>query len=295
MGFYRIMVPVLLCCAAGGSAFAAGPAMDFDRGFDVKAALEAAGRGLPPIAPASGQFNNNLRSTRDCRSFAFKAGGPAVSDTAELTSYVFQKACSGGQCYDQLVRTVKRKVRISLSGDSALLPWEQEAFGVCLEDTALEARVEEASHKYEITKKPGMELTEFSAEAVSRLRTEPDHAGITAVSWGPSGSSGSLELALKDKWAAVYGAEPGEKTVVKITVREEAPLWPDGVVFEQELVLAPAELYNIDLSLYAAGLRRPLEAGRKYYAQWGFRREGGLSRGVFVKGGETARAVLPPR
>lgn len=279
-----------VCAAAGGT----GGAMDFDRGFNVSAALEAAAPAVQPAAQAKG-FMSKLRATKDCSFFTFKAGSPPVSEPAILKSYVFQKVCKGNRCYDELLRTEKRKTVVSLTGTREIFPWEKDVFSVCLEDTVVSAEVTGASHKYELTKVPGKELYEIKAEAKAKLRMEPDYAGITAESWEFKGKTGSLELTLKDKWAAVYGASLAEKTVIKLTVKQENPAWFDGVVFEQELSVAPAELYRLDLSEHASGLRRPLEDGKKYYAQWGFRREGGISKDSFVKGGETARVLFPLR
>jgi len=249
---------------------------------------------VPPASQAKG-FINSMKVTRDCAFFTFKADSPLVSKPAVLKSYVFRKVCKGERCYEELARTEKRKVTVSLSGTREILPWEKDVFSVCLKDTAVSAKVIEASSKYKITKTPGAEIYEINAAASAKLRTAPDNAGITAQSWSVSGETGSLKLVLKDKWSEIYGLSQTEKTVIKLTVRQDKTAWFDGVVFEKEITLAPAEHYRIDLSEYASELKQPLQDGRKYYAQWSFSRKGGISKNSFVNGGETARVVFPVR
>ena len=294
----KILAPAL-AAAFASSAAAAEPAADFTRGFDLGAAMEAAAP-APEASPARLQFFNKLRATKGCRFVSFKAGDPAVSAPVTLTSHVFETVCEqyqdGRHCYEKLLRRGRRKVTVELTGDRTPLPWEREVFGVCLEDTTVTAEVVEASHDYEIIEKPGLPVYRVEARAKRRIAGAPDPSGLTAGSWEVPTGAVAPRLELKDKWASFYGTAPGaERTVIKVTLKQDNPLWFDGVILEKELELPPAALYSLDFSGYAAEFRRPLEPGRQYYVKWGFSRKGAISKGAFINGGETTRIVLPLR
>lgn len=271
----------------------------FGPGFDLGAALEAA-PAAPEANPAKLGVFTRLRATKGCKFISFRADSPAVSEPVTLTSHVFEKVCEvyqdGKHCYEKLLRRERRKVYVELTGERTPLPWAREVFGICLEDTALSAEVAEASHKYRITKTPGKPLYRVEARAESRLPSPPDPAGIAAQAWSVPAGQAFPRLALADKWSAFYGAVPGaERTVLRLTLKQDSPGWFDGTILETELELEPAELYTVDFSLYAAQFRRPLEAGRQYYVKWSFSRRGGLSKGTWLNGGETGRLLLPAR
>ncbi|MBU2574398.1 MAG: hypothetical protein KKH28_10020 [Elusimicrobia bacterium] len=275
---------------------AAETAIDFDRGAGLKAVMEnlhdgAAGR------PSFVIVRNSLSSTRDCKLFTFRADDPLVSPPGLLQSSVYQTVCveyQGKQyCHDELVRTEKRNVTVALRGNRTMLPWERDMFDVCLKDTAVTVEVVEASHRYKIGKKAGPDKYQVEAVAKGKLKTEPDPAGISVDSWGLSAQSGGLELALKDKWAAVYGKVKNEKTLIKATLKMEKAHWFDPVIFEKEFILSPADVYGIDFSKYALEFKQPLEFGRKYFVEWGFKRKGNMSKGSFKNGGATGRVFLP--
>lgn len=294
-----------LSAAVLGAAFALpvaaeGPAIDFDRGTDLGAVIESArAAGAPEWSSLN--LGSSLNITRDCKLIAFKAEDPLVSQPVQLTSYVHHKVCAEYQgqtlCHDELLRTEKRNVSVALLGKRTALPWERDVFNICLKDTALTAEVIEASHRYKITKKAGPEDCVIQAMAKSKLKTEPDADGVSLGSWGVS-QAGGLELSLNDKWAVVYGKGifpyyKGEQTLIKVTLKMEKTNWFDPVILEKELLVAPADVYSIDFSKYAAEFRQPLEPGQKYFVKWGFRRKGHLSRESFVTGGETERVFLP--
>lgn len=276
-------------------AFAAEPAADFTRGFSLEAALPEA----QAIPEPRLDFINKLRSTKDCKFIAFKAGDPQISRPASLTSYVFEKVCEdyqdGRHCFERLLRKERRKVVVELTGARMALPWEREVFGVCLEDTSVSVEVAEASHKYNIVKKPGLPEYRVEAQAVAKIPAAPDPAGITAGALAAAEGPAGLTLAFEDKWGSFYADFPEERTVLRLTLKQDNPAWFDGVVLEKELELAPAEAYSVDFSQFASDFRRPLEPGRLYYVKWSFSRKGNVSKKAVVNGGETPRAVFLPR
>ncbi|MBI4803375.1 MAG: hypothetical protein HY796_12725 [Elusimicrobia bacterium] len=291
-----------LSAAILGAAFtlptaAAGQAIDFDRGTDMNAVGETVRDGASAEKWPFVMVGNSLRATRDCKFFAFRAGDLLVSPPALLQSSVYRTVCeqyAGKEhCYDELVRTEKRNVTVTLRGNRTMLPWERDVFNVCLKDTAVTVEVDEASHRYKIGKKAGPDTYEVQAVAAGKLTTEPDWAGISVASWNISAQSGGLELALKDKWAAVYGKGKDEKTLIKVTLKMAKAHWFDPVILEKEFLLSPADVYSMDFSKYALEFRQPLEFGQKYFAQWGFKRKGKLSKESFINGGETERIFLP--
>lgn len=295
MEILKSVLTAALAAAWAFPAFAAGPASDFSGGFSLEAALPGAGTVPEPKL----SFISKLRATKDCEFITFKAGAPGVSRPASLNSYVFEEVCEqyqdGRHCFENLLRKEHRKVTVELTGNRAPLPWEREVFGVCLEDTSLSVEIAEASHRYRIIKKPGLPEYRVEAFAESKIPASPDPAGITAgtleMSEGPTG----LKLKFSDKWGAFYAASPGEKTVLRLTLKQDNPAWFDGVLLDKELELAPGESYELDFAQFSGDFRRRPEPGRQYYVKWGFSRRGAVSKGTFMHGGETPRTVFLPR
>jgi hypothetical protein len=299
MDILKKILPGALAMACACPVLAAEPAGDFTRGFSLEAALSGAPASPEAGRPSVQQFLSKLRATRDCKFITFKAEDPLVSNPVSLTSYVFEKVCEeyqdGRHCFEKLLRKEHRKISVELTGSRTALPWERDVFGVCLEDTAISAEVAEGSHKYKLIKKPGLPETRIEAFAEAKIAAAPAPSAITAgnlqLSEGPAG----LTLELKDKWGAAYAAFSAERTVLKLTLKQDNPAWFDGVVLEKELELAPDGNYKIDFAQLASEFRRPLEAGRLYYVKWGFSRKGEISKKDFVHGGETPRTVFLPR
>ncbi|OGS57989.1 MAG: hypothetical protein A3J79_09525 [Elusimicrobia bacterium RIFOXYB2_FULL_62_6] len=285
----------VLAAALAAPVAAGQPAIDFDRGADMGAIMESVQESAKAADWSFAAVGSSLYSSRDCQLISFKAGDPLQSKPVKLVSQVYHQVCEQYQgqsyCHDELLRTVKRDVSVSLLGARKTLPWERDVFNVCLQDTVVDAEVVEASHKYKLGKKAGQDDCVIEATAKGKITNEPDADGISVGAWGLSG--GSFELKLNDKWGTAYAADKAEMTLVRVTLKMEKANWFDPVLVEKEFVLDPAEVYTVDFSKYAAEFNHKLEFGQKYFVKWGFRREGSLSKSTFIHGGETERVFLP--
>ena len=115
---------------------------------------------------------------------------------------------------------------------------------------------------------------------------KPDASGITVASLSPG-----LKLSLADRWASYY---TGEKTVLKLTLRKEVSFWPDQTVLEKELTVDPAAGYSVDFLAYGGEFSQKLEAGKKYYVKYSFKRAGKISKQDFTKTSETGKISYQP-
>ena len=262
-------------------------------------AVPGAAVAQPEPAPAAGTAQPGLaqQDTQDCSLATFLYGGPLESQPATLHDYQTKRVCEsyGGKnyCHDQ-VRDMSANAVIALTGTRTTLPWERDVFKVCLQRGLLRGeRVKVhtivASHHYKMLRKPSAGGYRIEALAQGKLRTNPDPAGISAVSFGNDAANG-LVLTLTDKWASYY---QGDKTVVKVALKMVKPFAFDPVAFEQELVLPPQDSYVIRFADYAAQFKKPLEHGMEYFVEWGFKREGKVSNGDYQKSGATMRAMYP--
>ena len=279
------------------NSFAQKMEINFDRGIDMGEIFKDINYDNNAQRINFVSVENSFTATRDCHFFNFYYNSPVPSPVFTLKSYVYRKVCQSYQgqnyCHDELVRTVKRNIKVSFSGERNILPWERDIFNVCLKDTKIDTTIVEATHKYKIMGKGGPEDDyEVIAEAVKKVKTDPDSSGIYINYWGLSDNN-SLRLELKDKWAEIYSKRDNEKTIIKVVLKMKKDYWFDPVIFEKEFIFKPSQIYNIDFSKYKNEFKNQLVYGQKYYVEWGFIREGEISRNIFVDGGKTEFIFLP--
>ncbi|PIS46531.1 MAG: hypothetical protein COT17_08135 [Elusimicrobia bacterium CG08_land_8_20_14_0_20_51_18] len=199
---------IILAAAFTGAAKASEPAADFDKGFDTQAAMENFYTEAAESDPSFVFVMNGLTATTDCAVFAFGVGDPAVSATAVLKSRVDREVCEqvNGEekCHDEFVREVKRNVSVELRGNEGLRPGEKEVFRVCLKDTKISPEVLEASHRYELSEKPGPENDyRLIASAVKKMKGGAAVSGFRKVSPDLPEVSLNAGSVLREAWTSV--------------------------------------------------------------------------------------------
>lgn len=272
-------------------------ALNFDQGVQVGDILgkakELAAKDATVITPA--QMSSN-RYESDCVRFTFSPNDQPVSDAIWLRSTEWVTECrpyggdprrgGGGQnCYERPGYTYNERVQITLKERQPLFPWESDSFRVCLQGPWLDVNTLSSAYEYNMVQ-GGNRNGNIVLAPGRKLAMKPDPAGITAQ------LSGAMLLSLTDKWASFYsGAD--EKVVLKVTLKKDVPNWFDPTLIETELesAVVPA---RIDLKQFAAKFSQKLEAGKKYYVDLSFKRVGRISKGDYVKSGETTPTAYQP-
>ncbi|MEK7656887.1 MAG: hypothetical protein AAB412_03965, partial [Elusimicrobiota bacterium] len=235
----------------------------------------------------------SIRATRDCVRFAFGLEGAAVSEPAWLSSTEYIEECrnipgnpreGGGHrdCWERPGFTHREKVQVKIEPRLPVFPWEREAVEVCLEGHWLDAYVVKGAYEYKISEAGGL----FTLLPGKRLPMDPDSAGISAEA--PLNHQRSLALSFKDKWASFY---KGEKTLLKVALKQEVPGWFDTTIVEKEIPFPGADSYFVD---FGSLIIDKLKTGKKYYVKWSFKRVGKISTEKQVDRGETTRVVYTP-
>lgn len=267
----------------------AEPVVDFDRidAAGIVGELRQTARKSP------GLDNRKVRTTswrteRDCAHISFGVNDPLRSESIELESREYRDVCypsgpNGGQnCYEQVYRSERRRVRVEVFGRGEMLPWERDVFLVCLDGSWLSASVVDASHAYEL-EVPGWRDDLISARAKHKTRSEPDPYGIVG-DLTFDGPSGNFLLTLRDRWARYYASEP---LVLELTLKRHHKNWFDETILTKEVTLPTAESYSVRYADYAAELKDKLKPGKKYYVNWRFKRSGSVSKNSWQKHRET--------
>lgn len=289
----RLVAAAWLAVAAAGAH--AAPDASFDQGVDVSAAIEAAKAAPAAAAPAAVASS---WSERDCATFRFAPGDAPVSETVQLRSQEWVQEChyggdprhgGGRQCWDRPGFTYHERVRVTLRDRQSLLPWESDSFRVCLQGPWLDIDSLETAYEYKLVQ-GGSRNGEFVLSPVRKTPMKPDPAGLLI-----EGLSAELKLALRDKWASYYAA-PGERLVLKLTVKEDVPNWANPTVAELTLSVDnhSADRFTVDLLQDSFGLRGKVKAGKKYYVKVQFQRKGTISKGDTVAAGESAPVKYQP-
>lgn len=270
----------LALLAAAASAQVPMPAVDFDSGIDVRALMQKDASVLPE--------RGKITATRSCSVATFKPGDAPTSAPMSLQSIVTQRVCHvywGSKiCGDRTLRTVSRSVAVSIQGDHALLPWETEAFSVCLQGEKLETEVLAAAYRYG---KPAFRsdagLWTLLLPAERKIATAPDPQGLSLAAFTEEPDGLSVEFA--DKWAKEYA---GDMTRLIIEVKRDSRLLPDPTVFSLDLVQSAALSYQVSFK----DLQRKLRTGEKYYVTWKFARQGKVSTTAVQQGGRSGELAL---
>lgn len=278
----RLLAAAVLFVSATG--YAAPDA--FDTGFDVKAALAEVHAEAPVRTSAA-------RYTSDCANVTIR-GDETESPSVTLRTQEWVEEChyvpgdprhgGGGQnCWTRPGNTWKQTARVKVSERKALYPWESDTFQVCLEGPWLDARPLATAYDYTYDRHAGA-YGELVFVPGGKKRMKPDAGGIVI-----EGLSPALVLSLRDKWASYYA---GEKTTLKLEVKEDVPNWFDPTVAEISGEIAGGgDRITVDV---ASGLAGKLKAGKKYYVKVSFQRIGSISKDDEVSAGETSPTEYRP-
>lgn len=273
------MLAAPLCAQTSASDF------NFDQGIDVHALMQqdngqAHGDSLlPPIKTA----------TRSCAVAKFKPSDAATSAPMALQSLVTERVCHTywGKtiCGDQTLETVTRSVVLSIQGTHTLLPWETEAFSVCLQGDQTDVKTLSAAYKYgEPTFRAAAgQPYAVILPAVEKIATAPDPEGVTLQSF--TETADGVALSFTDKWTQYY---KGDETGLSVEVKRDMKLLPDPVVFEQRVSQAAAASYSLTFK----DVQGKLRTGEKYYVVWKFSRQGKVSTGAEQPGGRSQELTL---
>ncbi len=284
----------LLAAAVLAFALPAAAAPDFDAGLDASALLTEAKAGAAAATAVEAQSSFNRRTTRDCATIVFRPGSPTVSEAVWLSSTEWVVECyptggdprrggGGRTCHERPGYTYRERVQITLRERLPLLPWEEDAFRVCLDGPFLDT--DQLESAYEYTRAGYGRDGNITVAPVRKTPMRPDPAGVSAT------IAPNLAVALADRWASYYA---GERVVIKLTLKKHVPNWFDPVVLEKEVELPVAASYAVELAAEAAAAGARLEAGKSYYAVYAVKRVGPVSRPVFTRGLETNKAAYAP-
>ncbi|MBI5622886.1 MAG: hypothetical protein HY924_03820 [Elusimicrobia bacterium] len=301
---------------------AEAPAPDFDQGVDASDILQKAKAIASEDKKAGAQgpvAQYFTRYDRDCASFTFRPEDNPASTEVLLRSTEWVEECypapqppyppyppqqpyprpgyprlldgrtphssSGQNCYERPGRTYQERASVAIRDRQALYPWEYDSFQVCLEGPWLRLDDLETAYEYK-TVQGGNYDGRYVVSPIKKIRMKPDPAGITARSLGSD-----MTLSLADRWASHYA---GEQTVLILKLKKHVPNWFDALLVEKELSFPSAGSYIVDLKAFAGEFSQKLEAGKKYYVDYSFKRVGKISKDSVMKVGETDKAVYQP-
>ena len=272
----------------------AAPSADFDKGLDAKAFLAAAKEEAKTEKVDFDAKDLKYRAERDCATFSFAPEGPETSDAVWLRSTEYYEECTttgdprhgGGTFCREVPRwTHQERVQLQLRNRQKLFPWEREVFEACLEGSWLNVYTLQAAHEYKSAQNGG----NFVLTAGARKAMDPDKHGITAGA--PATSGKALKVEFKDQWASYYA---GEKTKIKLALKRDVPGWFDPTVVDKEFEFNAADGYAVDFNAYIGEFKEALKPGKEYYVEWGFSREGKVSKPTYMKAGDGPKAKYTP-
>ncbi|MBI4678093.1 MAG: hypothetical protein HY748_10970 [Elusimicrobia bacterium] len=302
------------------SARAELPALDFDQGIDVSDVLKTARANAAEqkrTAKAMPVRAFYTRYDRDCAHFSIGPNDNPQTSEVWLRSTEWVEECypgpnpppypnppyppyprpyrdvaahsghgpNGQNCYERPGRTYQERASVSIRDRQPLLPWEYDSFDVCLEGPWLSLYQRETAYQYLVVQ-GGNYDGKYVLSPVKKIRMKPDPAGIVTQSF-----AADMALTLKDRWASYYA---NERTVLVLKLRKDVPNWFDATLLEKELTVPAAETYAVDFNAFASEFSQKLEAGKKYYVDYSFKRLGVVSKDTLMKVGETDRAVYQP-
>lgn len=280
----------LAASLAAAPAFAEAPAVNFDQGIDISAALQQAKKAAKAdtkVVPA--QYAGGRRTMPDCVTVSFGANDPAQSPRFELRSVEYIEECyqtgdprngGGRQCYERPGMTYHELASVTIQDRQALLPWERDTFRVCLDGPWLSLDAIETAYDYRRISGGNYNGAYILAPG-RKIAQRPDPVGVLGE------LDSAMKLTLKDKWASYYA---GETIEIKYALKKDVPNWFDPVVAEGSVTVPVAEAYLVDLSKSSG-----LQNGKSYYVEYSIRRVGKVSRDTFTRALETnktARAAM---
>lgn len=287
----RVSLVIALSVLLPTSVLAETPAVDFDAGVDASALLDAAksaAKSAPAAEPKAVRSKSLRRYDTDCVTVTFAPADNPVSERFHLESREWVEECyptgdprhgGGRQCHERPGFSHRASARVSLRDRQELLPWEFDAFRVCLTGPWLDIDALETAYEYKLVQGGG-NYGDYVLAPVRKIPMRPDPVGVTGE------LTPSLNASFKDRWASYYA---GETVEIKYALKKHVEGWFDTLIAEGTTTAAVAETYALDLS--KAG---KLQAGKKYYLEYQIKRVGKISKDSFTKKLETAKVSYAP-
>lgn len=264
--------------------------VDFDQGIDLTDVMDQVKHGdyeydIPEIGSKyTGRFNDY---TRDCAVLTFGPDDPLKSEGVWLRSQEWEEYCdyytdpNGHQipnCHTVPGQSWRQKAQIIITQDRELLPWEIEAFEVCLEGPWMNIYTRAAAYKYHINSE-GSYNTIYKLTPQEKTPMAPDSAGLAVESFVYNADDKNFTLNTKDIWTDYY---QGEQVRIHAVLYRDVPNWFDSKIGELDMTFDSADGYTMLLDF-----GKKLKSG-KYYAKWGFTRIGRVSTDKYIKKGNTS-------
>lgn len=272
------------------------PFVNFDQGIDVSGILSQARKeaAKPETAPIKAAQMSSTRYDSDCVTFRFGPNDPLQSEGVWLNSREWVEEChyephpphggGGRYCHERPGYSYRERVQVTLRERKPLYPWEADSFRVCLQGPWID--VDELETAYDYSRDGGGSRDgNIVLVPGRRLLTRADRAGITGS------LTAGLKLNLADRWASYYA---GEKVTLRLKLRRDVPNWFDSTLLEKEFTFPTAEAYLVDFQAFAKDFAHKAEAGKNYYVELSFKREGSVSKNDWVKETETGRVAYQP-
>jgi hypothetical protein len=257
-----------------------------DNGIDVHALMQ---QGNPQGQPGGVAVLGDVSATRTCAVATFKPGDGPTSAPMALQSVVTQRVChmywGKNICGDQTVQTVSRNVVLTIKGAHELLPWETEAFSVCLQGEDLSAKTLTAAYQYGDPVYRAARNGQYSVlePAIRKIATAADPDGVALASF--SEQADGLSVSFTDKWASYY---TGDMTGLSVEVKHQQ-FFPELVpVFSLNTSQPAGPSYKFSFK----DTEHKLRTGDKYYVVWKFQRLGKVSTDAVQQGGRSQELVL---
>lgn len=275
-----------MLAALAAPSLAETPAVNFDQGIDAAAILKDAKAAAKKDATVvEALYPGGRRTMPDCVTVSFGANDPASSPSFDLQSTEYVEECwqtgdprygGGRQCYERPGMTYRERASVTIRDRRPLLPWERDAFRVCLDGPWLSINELETAYDYRLISGGNYDGAYVVAPG-KKIAQRPDPVGVLGE------LDSAMKLTLKDRWASYYA---GETVEIKWTLKKDVPNWFDPVIGQGQFSAAAAEAYAADLS--KAG---KLESGKSYYVEYSIRRVGKVSKDSWTKALETNKVA----
>lgn len=281
----RLTLTLAFVASLAAPVLAETAAVDFDQAIDASAILKQAKEAAKADTKVvDAQYIGGRRTVQDCVTVSFGANDPAVSPTFSLRSVEYVEECyqtgdprngGGRQCYERPGMSYHELASVTLQDRQPLLPWERDAFRVCLDGPWLSIYDVETAYDYRLIS-GGSYNGRYVLAPGRKTAQRPDPVGVLGE------LDSAMKLSLKDKWTSYYA---GETIEIKYALKKHVENWFDPVVAEGAVTVPVAETYLVDLSRSSG-----LQNGKSYYVEYSIRRIGKVSTDKFTRTLETNKA-----
>ena len=166
-----------------GFVSAAGAAVNFDQGVDVKSAIKEAS--VSDIKIPEAKASHIVDITRDCKKITFGATDPLTSPEVALTSRETTQECQNmgypaGQICIPNTKYYNETVKVVITEPRVLQPDQKEVFEVCLWGSFLNLKQVSPAYKYSVRQFLGVfELTPPAATDAKSVTNALDVCVLT--------------------------------------------------------------------------------------------------------------------